>query len=74
MVGNNNDWDELLSMWRYFNLHLARVIRALNPNCIEHVWVVDKDTSIPLGDMMTDYLRHLNDHLQQIKQNINNPE
>ena len=50
--------------------HLARIIRTVDPDCTEHVWVVDKNTSISLGDLMTDYLRHLEDHLQQIKQNI----
>ena len=63
-------WDELLSMWQYFNLHLARVIRTVNSNSIDHVWVVDKETSISLGNLMTDYLRHLKDHLQQIEQNL----
>ena len=63
-------WNELLSIWRYYNHHLARIIRAVDLNSIEHVWIVDKVTSISLGDMMTDYLRHLEDHLQQINQNI----
>ena len=61
-------WDDLLGLWRYFNLHLARVIRSVNEDCIDHIWVVDEDTSITLGDLMIDYLRHLNDHLQQIKE------
>ena len=63
-------WEELLSMWRYYNLHLARVIRAVNPDCIDHLWIVNKDTSISLGDLMTDYLRHLKDHIRQIEQNL----
>lgn len=63
-------WDELLALWRYFNLHLARVIRSVNERYIDHIWVVDEDTSITLGELMIDYLRHLKDHLQQIKENI----
>ena len=63
-------WEELLSMWRYYNLHLARVIRIVDPDCIDHLWIVNKDTSISLGDLMTDYLRHLKDHIQQIEQNL----
>ena len=59
-------WDDLLSLWRYFNLHLARVIRTVDESCIDHIWAVDEDTSIRLGELMTDYLRHLKDHLQQI--------
>ena len=63
-------WDDLLDLWRYFNLHLARVIRTVNEECIDNIWVVDEDTSITLGELMIDYLRHLNDHLQQIKECI----
>ncbi|MFH1932660.1 MAG: DinB family protein [Pseudomonadota bacterium] len=64
-------WDALLALWRYFNFHLARVIRSVNERCIDHIWVVDEDTSITLGELMIDYLRHLKDHLKQIKENIN---
>ena len=53
-------WDDLLDLWRYFNLHLAHVIRTVNEKCIDHIWVVNEDTSITLGELMIDYLRHLN--------------
>ena len=59
-------WGELLALWRHFNLHLARVIRGVDEECIDHIWVVDEDTSITLGELMVDYLRHLKDHLRQI--------
>ena len=64
-------WDDLLALWRYFNLHLARVIRTVNADCIDHIWVVDEDTAITLGELMVDYLRHLRDHLLQIGERIN---
>jgi DinB superfamily len=63
-------WDELLALWLNFHLHLARVIRTVNEECIDHIWVVDEDTSITLGSLMIDYLRHLKDHLQQISELI----
>ena len=63
-------WDDLLALWRHFNLHLARVVRTVNEACVDHIWVVDEDTSITLGELMLDYLRHLKDHLQQIREQI----
>ena len=63
-------WDELLAMWRHYNIHLARVIRAVKSDCVENRWIVNKDTAVSLGHLMTDYLRHLRDHLQQIEQNL----
>jgi hypothetical protein len=63
-------WDDLLALWRYLNRHLARVVRTVNERCIDNIWVLDEDTSITLGDLMIDYLRHLKEHLLQISENI----
>lgn len=63
-------WDDLLSFWRLFNHHLSRVIRTVNKGCIDNIWVLDDDTSITLGELMIDYLRHLRGHLGQIKECI----
>ena len=60
-------WDDLLSLWQHLNHHLARVIRSVNQRCLGHIWIVDEDSSITLGELMVDYLRHLNDHLRQIR-------
>ena len=71
-------WKDLLALWRYFNRHLARIIRTVDQRFIDHIWVVDEDTSITidegssitLGELMTDYLRHLKAHLEQIRKNF----
>ncbi len=60
-------WHDLLALWRYFNMHLAHVIRTVDEDCQDHIWVVDEDTAVTLGELMIDYLRHLQDHLQRIK-------
>ena len=60
-------WHDLLALWRYFNMHLAHVIRTVDEDCQDHIWVVDEDTAVTLGELMIDYLRHLQDHMQQIK-------
>ncbi len=63
-------WHELLGLWRYFNLQLVRIIRFVDPACLAHVWQVDAKTSVTLFDLMTDYLRHLENHLDQITDTI----
>jgi hypothetical protein len=63
-------WPDLLALWRFFNLHLARVIENVNEKCTDHIWVMDEDNAVTLGKLMIDYLRHLNDHLQQIGERI----
>jgi hypothetical protein len=59
-------WEDLLGLWHHFNIQLAHLIRSVDPACLSHVWEVDPKTSLTLFDLMTDYLRHLEVHLDQI--------
>ena len=59
-------WTQLLELWRHFNKQLAYIMRSVDPTCLSHVWQVDPETSYTLFDLMTDYLRHMEDHLDQI--------
>ncbi|MDF1552429.1 MAG: DinB family protein [Deferrisomatales bacterium] len=60
-------WPELLALWRGFNGHLAHVMRSVDPDCLENLWVIDTDRSISLRAMMVDYVGHLELHVRQIE-------
>lgn len=62
----HRSWEELLELWRYFNTQLAYIIRSVDPSCLNHVWELDAETRARLFDLMTDYLKHLEIHLNQI--------
>ena len=70
-------WQELVALWQYFNLHLARVIEAVPPEArtrlrIRHnlhqlAWrPVPEDQPATLEYFMADYVGHLTHHLSQI--------
>jgi hypothetical protein len=70
-------WTELVTFWRSYNLHLARVIEAIparvqNEPRIRHNLHVRSFTPVPesepatLGYFMRDYVVHLRHHLRQI--------
>lgn len=59
-------WIELLGLWRHFNDHLSHVIRSVDPSCLNHVWMADTEAKGTLFELMSDYLRHLEVHLDQI--------
>lgn len=63
-------WAELLDLWRQFNYQLAHILRSVDPDCLSHTWEVDANTRFTLFDLMTDYLRHLEDHLIQISNTL----
>jgi hypothetical protein len=67
----HRSWEELLELWRYFNTQLAYIIRSVDPSCLNHVWELDAETRATLFDLMTDYLKHLEIHLNQITDVLN---
>ena len=63
-------WDELVGLWCYFNRHLAHTICSVDSASLTHVWRVDADTRFTLFELMTDYLRHLELHLDQVSETL----
>jgi hypothetical protein len=71
-------WQDLITLWRTFNLHIARLMEStpreqrLKPrkehNLDELAWKqVPKEQSTTLDYFMADYVGHLKHHLAQIR-------
>jgi hypothetical protein len=58
-------WSELVELWIAYNRHLSHIMRHADPQAAEHVWKAP-DGDLALAFLMTDYLRHLRHHLDQI--------
>lgn len=59
------DWHALVSLWYYYNVHLASLIASIQPEFLENeldAW----DEPVTLRYVAEDYVRHLNHHLDQI--------
>ena len=67
---NEQPWEDLLNLWRSFNLHLASILRNVNPEALENIWVKDEDTVVMLQELMVGYVRHLNMHMEQIQSTL----
>jgi hypothetical protein len=61
------DWNELIWLWKYYNLHLAHVIDHIPPETLEHLWKAGTSTPVRLCDLILDYLSHMKMHLDQIE-------
>ena len=70
-------WASLVSLWREFNLHLARTIEKIpadvaNASRVQHnldeiaFKTVPKEQPVTLSYFMEDYIDHLEHHLAQI--------
>ena len=66
-VYNRTDWKALIQLWRHYNLHLARIIGAVDQRCTDNAWQVNRQTRYTLGELMIDYPVHMKTHLKQIE-------
>lgn len=67
---NEENWDELLDLWKFNNLHFLHIVENVKSEKLENVWISALGSKISLKDMIIDYLRHFKLHLSQIEELI----
>lgn len=69
------DWNNMIQLWKFFNLHIIHVIQSVNLNKLENYWNDFEGTKVTMEQMIEGYLWHLELHLKEIQVvlNQNNP-
>ena len=65
------NWENLVQLWKYLHIHFVHVIKNVNPEKLEAKWVADKNVHITLKDMVEDFPRHFQLHINEITDLIN---
>jgi len=65
------DWSELVQLWKYTNVHIVHVIKNINIEKLENVWISALNEKISLEAMVVDFPRHFKLHLDEINELIN---
>ena len=68
----NEDWQNLIQLWKYSLLHFCHVIRNVDDSKLENEWISGPDQRITLRTMILDFPRHLKLHLSEIDDLIKN--
>ena len=66
----NENWDNLIQLWKYSNLHFAHVIRNIKSEDINKEWISSPNKTITLLTMVLDFPRHFKLHLTEINELI----
>jgi len=67
----NEKWADMIQLWKYSLLHFCHVIKNVNDEKLDNVWIAGPDHNISLKTMIIDFPRHLKLHLSEIKDLIN---
>ena len=68
----DEDWGELVQLWKCCNLHVAHVVCHINPSCLDNAWISGPGQEITLNEMVADFPRHFELHLGEISELIEN--
>jgi hypothetical protein len=60
-------WRDLVALWTAYNRHLAHVIATAPAAALGHTAASPDGTTVTLGFVMEDYVRHLRHHVEQIR-------
>jgi hypothetical protein len=60
------DWKLLVALWAAYNRYLAHVIAQLPPSKLDTVCRIGSGEAVTLEFLVTDYVRHLVHHLNQL--------
>ena len=64
------DWNNLIQLWKYFNLHMVQVIKSVDQSKLDNYWHDFEGTKVTLKEMIEGYLWHINLHLNEIQELI----
>jgi hypothetical protein len=65
----HEDWQNLIQLWRFSNLHLVHVIRV-DSSKLDNQWISGENSLVSLGRMIADYLPHFQLHLSEMEELI----
>lgn len=63
---NNRSWDELITFWHAYNLHIAHIIESVNEASLENTVSIERSKPFSLAFIIEDYVEHLKHHLKAI--------
>lgn len=70
---NAANWQDLISLWQFYNLHLAHIIENVNNELLANEITIENAGTFTLEFIIKDYVEHLKHHLGQILPEANLP-
>jgi hypothetical protein len=59
-------WGDLVNLWVMLNRHLLHVVKAMPESVLAHECVIGGGAPMPLRELVTGYVGHVDNHLRQI--------
>lgn len=64
------NWNSIIQMWKYYNLHMIQVIKSVDQTKLENSWQSFEGNTVTLRQMIDGYLGHIELHFNEIQELI----
>lgn len=64
------DWNNLVQLWKYYNLHLVHLIQSVDQTMLGNTWQNFEHKTVTLSQMIEDYPAHMELHFAEIQELI----
>ena len=69
----DENWKNLVQLWKYSILHFAHVIQHINPEKLENEWISGEGSKVTLKEMVEYFMPHFKLHLKEIEELMTHP-
>lgn len=66
----HEDWHQLVMLLKYYNEHICHLIRSVDETKLDNYWIDYEGNRVTLAAMIRGYIGHLNLHIGQIHELI----
>jgi hypothetical protein len=66
---NSMKFTDLISLWKYFNILLSHIINNVTDDKLSNIWETG-GTKLTLKFIITDYLRHIKEHIMHFEERL----
>jgi len=63
---NNYNWEDLINLCKYTNIHIANVIKNIDKSKLQNKWICALGNQYSLEEMIIDYPLHFKIHFDEI--------
>lgn len=63
---NSRSWQDIITFWNAYNLHIAYIIESVNPAHLQNTISIAGSKPFTLAFIMEDYVEHLKHHLRVV--------
>jgi len=67
---NEMNFADIMLLWKQYNILIGHIIKEVDESKLGNRWVNSEGDKNTLRDLMTDYSRHLKDHLRHFEQTL----